>query len=222
MEPDETRVFYEDPATVPLTPSRPLLIVDADEVLFLFADGFDRFLAQQGLYLDFSTYMLYGNVRRRSDKLALPDDDVTHLLDVFREIFDSLEPVEGALEAIAELAPDFDIVVLSNMTAAQAAPRLRNFALHGLALPLLINAGPKGPAVSMLASRGGKPAFFVDDISRHHASTAEHAPDVLRIHLIGDKRLRPTQALSQHAHFRAETWQDARDFIRAHLAVNAP
>ena len=217
MGPNETPAFYQDAASVPLTPSRPLLVVDADEVLFLFADGFDRFLAKHGLYLDFSSYMLYGNVRRKSDNGALPDDEVTALLDAFREIFDSLDPVEGALEAVAELAPDLDIVVLSNMTPAQAPLRLKNFARYGLALPLVINSGPKGPAVKALASRAGKPVFFVDDITRHLASAAEAAPDVLRIHLIGDKRLRPTQALSPHAHLRAETWEDARDFIRARL-----
>jgi hypothetical protein len=213
-----TLLFHESPETVPLAPSRPLLIVDADEVLFLFADGFDKFLGERGLYLDFSSYMLYGNVRRKSDGAPLPDDAVTQLLDEFRGLFDSLDPVDGALEAIAELSLLLDIVVLSNMTEAQVPLRLKNFSLHGLALPLMINSGLKGPAVSALASRAGKPVFFVDDITRHHASVAEAAPDVIRIHLIGDARFRPTQAVSRHANFRAETWKDAADFIRAQLA----
>jgi hypothetical protein len=214
----QTAVFHERCETVPLSPSRPLLIVDADEVLFLFADGFDRFLGERGLYLDFSSYMLYGNVRRKSDGAPLPDEHVNQLLDEFREIFDSLDPVEGALEAIADLAPLLDIVVLSNMTEAQVPLRLKNFSLHGLALPLMINSGLKGPAVQALAARGGRPAFFVDDITRHHASVAEAAPDVIRIHLIGDARFRPTVPASRHVSFRAETWTDAADFIRTRLA----
>ena len=218
MGPSETSVFHEDPATVPLSASRPLLIVDADEVLLLFAKGFDSFLAERGLYLDFSSYMLYGNVRRKSDGTPLPDELVTALLDEFRTIFDSLDPVEGALEAIAELAPHVDIVVLSNMTQSQVPLRLKNFARHGLALPLVINSGLKGPTVKALASRAGKPVFFVDDIARHLASAAEHAPDVFRIHMIGDPRFRPVLPRTPHAHFRAETWGDAQDFIRAHLA----
>ena len=215
---NETAVFHQDAATVPLSPSRPLLIVDADEVLLLFAKGFDAFLATRDLYLDFSSYMLYGNVRRKSDDTPLPDDQVTALLEQFRTIFDSLDPVEGALDAIAELAPVLDIVVLSNMSEAQVPLRLKNFARHGLALPLVINSGLKGPAVQALAARAGKPVFFVDDITRHHASVAEAAPDVFRIHLIGDERFRPTLPLSPHAHIRADTWKDAQDYIRAKLA----
>ncbi len=210
--------FHTDPATVPLSPTRPLLIIDADEVLLLFADGFDKFLATQGYYLDFSSYRLFGNVRRKDDNAALPDEAVTKLLDEFREVFDSLAPVEGALEALADLARQLEIVVLSNMTPSQAPPRLRNFTVHDLALPLVINSGPKGPAVQALAHRAGNPVFFVDDIPQHLASAAETAPDVIRIHLIGDKRLRPLQPLSPHAHFRADTWEQAADFIRGHLA----
>jgi FMN phosphatase YigB (HAD superfamily) len=210
--------FHTDPATVPISLTRPLLIIDADEVLLLFADGFDKFLAPHGYYLDFSSYRLFGNVRRKDDNAALSDEQVTKLLDEFREIFDSLAPVEGALEALAELAPHLEIVVLSNMTPSQAPPRLRNFAAHSLALPLVINSGPKGPAVHALAGRAGNPVFFVDDIPQHLASAAELAPDVVRIHLIGDRRLRPLQPISPHAHFRADTWDNAADFIRGHLA----
>jgi hypothetical protein len=210
--------FHTDAASVPLTPGRPLLVVDADEVLLLFADGFDQFLCERDLFLDFSSYRLFGNVRRRSDNAALADAEVTVLLDEFRDKFDSLAPVEGSLDAITALSPAMDVVVLSNMTPSQAPPRLRNFAANGLSLPLMINSGPKGPAVKALAARAGRPAFFVDDIPQHLASVAELAPEVYRIHLIGDARLRPHLPLSPHASLRAQTWADALAFIRRKLA----
>ncbi len=210
--------FYTDPATVPLASERPLLIVDADEVLLRFADGFDRFLAAHGFYLDFVSYRLHGNVRRRDDNAPLLDIEVTGLLDAFRTDLDWLDPVAGARETLAALTPFLDAVVLSNVTQSQAAPRLRNFAAHGLALPLVINNGPKGPAVKALARRSGRPVFFVDDIPQHLASAAEAAPDVFRIHLIGDERLKPLAPLSRHAHLRAGDWAQAGAFIRTQLA----
>jgi hypothetical protein len=209
--------FLSDVDSVPLAADRPLLIVDADEVMLLFVDGFDKFLSAHDCYFEFTSYRLFGNVHRLSDGAALPDSEVTLLLDAFREVFDSLAAVEGAREAIVELQPLLDIVVLSNMTPSQAAPRLRNFDTLGLALPLVINNGPKGPAVKALAARAGRPVFFVDDIPHHLASVATEAPEVFRIHLIGDKRLRAFLPLSPHGHLRADSWNDAVSFILAHL-----
>jgi hypothetical protein len=109
-------------------------------------------------------------------------------------------------------------VVLSNVNPSQAQARLRNLAALGFNMPLLINGGPKGPAVKTLAARAGRPVFFVDDVPNHHASAAELAPDVFRIHLVGDKRLKPLLPVSPHAHLRAADWREADAFIRAKLA----
>jgi hypothetical protein len=210
--------FYTDAATVPLASGRPLLIVDADEVLLRFADGFDRFLRARGLFLDLTSYRLHGNVKQLESRVPVLDVEVTALLDEFRADLDSLEAVEGARDVIAGLTALLDVVVLSNVNASQAPSRLRNLAALGLNHPLIINGGAKGPAVKSLKQRAGRPVFFIDDIPQHHASVAETAPEVFRIHLIGDERLKPLLPHSPHAHLRAETWQDADAFIRQKLA----
>ncbi len=209
--------FHNDAASVPVSPKRPLLLVDADEVLLAFARGFERFLAARGLYLDLASYRLHGNVRRREDNIALLDIEVTALLDEFRTELDWLEPIDGAQETIALLRRSLDVVVVSNISLAQAPARLRNLAALGLTVPLLANSGPKGPAVKTLAQRAGEPVFFVDDIPMHLASVAETAPDVIRIHFVGDERLKPLMPSSPHAHFRADDWTQAASFIRERL-----
>ncbi len=209
--------FHIDGATVPLERGRPLLIVDADEVLLAFARGFDRFLAQHGCYLDFVSYRLHGNVRHKEDNSPVNDAEVTALLYEFRADLDSLEPIEGAIEAIADLRQSMSIVALSNVSITQAPARLRNFAALGWDFPLLTNSGSKGRPVRVLAKRAKAPAFFMDDTPQHHQSVAEHAPKVFRIHFIGDERLKLLMPPSPHAHFRAETWPDAHAFIRTRL-----
>jgi hypothetical protein len=42
---------------------------------------------------------------------------------------------------------------------------------------------------------------------------------VWRIHYVADDRLKPLMPKSQHAHLRAECWQDAEAFIRERLAI---
>jgi len=211
------RAFHESASTVPLSPNRPLVIADADEVLLRFADGLDRFLRARGLFLDLSSYRLHGNVKRLDDGTAALDVEVTALLDEFRGDLDWLEAVEGARDAMAALARRCEVVVLSNVTPPQAPPRLRNLAARGFDFPLLVNSGLKGAAVKALAGRAGAPVFFIDDIPHHHADVAEAAPDVFRIHLIGDERLKPLLPPSPHVHLRAETWKDARRFIETKL-----
>lgn len=212
------REFHTHPATVPLRADQPLLVVDADEVILRFAEGFDRFLRRGGNYLDLATYRLHGNVRRLDDKSPLLDVEVTALLESFRTELDWLDAVEDAADVLRGFAPEMNIVVLSNIVEAQGPARLRNLAKLNLPFSLAVNSGPKGPFVKSLAERAGKPVFFVDDIPVHHASVAEVAPDVYRLHLIGDERLKTLMPPSPHAHLRAPDWHAAEAFIRAKLS----
>jgi FMN phosphatase YigB (HAD superfamily) len=197
---------------------RPLIVVDADEVLLRFTDGFDRFLRRRELFLDLTSYRLHGNVKRLDDRTVLLDVEVTALLDEFRSDLDWLEPVEAAQEVLTTLSNRAGIIVLSNISANQAAARARNLAALKLDFPLVANSGLKGPALKSLAQRAGAPAFFVDDIPQHLASSAESAPDVIRIHLIGDTRLKALLAPCAQAHLYAEDWRAAGAFIDAHLS----
>jgi hypothetical protein len=200
-----------------LTPGRPLIIVDADEVLLRFVDGLDKFLRERALYLDLSSYRLHGNVKRLADDIAVLDVEVTALLDEYRRDLDTLEQVEDAQETLAELTSRADVVVLSNVSPTQAIPRRRNLDRLGFPYPLISNSGPKGAAVKDLSARAGRPVFFVDDIPQHLASVAETAPFVRLIHLVGDDRLKPILPPSSHAHLRARDWNDAAAFMRRHL-----
>lgn len=205
-------------AVARLTPGRPLLIVDADEVILRFVDGFDRFLRSEGLFLDLTSYRLHGNVKRLDDRTPVLDVEVTALLDAFRHDLDSLELVDGAHGTLNALKPRLDIVVLTNIVPAQAGPRLRNLATHGLDLPLVANSGLKGPAIKALAARAGRPAFFIDDIPQNLVSAAQDAPEIWRIHLIGDDRLKPLLPPAEAAHLRAEHWREAHAFIADKLS----
>src|ERR1700733_14146098 len=104
-----------------LTPGRPLLIIDADEVILRFVDGFDKFLRREGLFLDLTSYRLHGNVKRVDDGEPILDVEVTALLDDFRTDLDSLDLVGGVFDVLTALKPRLDIVVLTNIIPAQGA-----------------------------------------------------------------------------------------------------
>ena len=203
-------------AELDLHPHRPLLIADADEVLFYFMRGLEGFLDGRGLYFDWASYALYGNIRRRDDDGPVAAEELHPLLQgFFAEATESLDPVDGAAMALAELSRQAQIVVLSNLPLTAREARQRALARHGMAYPLIANTGPKGPAVASLRQRVDAPAVFIDDIPQNHASVARISPTTHRLHFVADPRLAALLGPAPDCHHRAGSWED----IRNHVAI---
>jgi hypothetical protein len=199
-----------------LVTGRPLIVTDADEVLFAFMAGFERFLESIDLYFHWGSYALVGNVRARADNAPLEAEAVRGLLKrFFAEHTEMLEPVPGAADALQALSARAQIVVLSNLPLAQAPARRRALATHGMDYPLIANVGGKGGAVRSLEERVGAPVIFIDDIPTQHTSVRSSAERVLCLHLIADPRLARLLGPAEHSDHRADTWPEARAFIEA-------
>lgn len=219
--PDPTELpapVAEQLATLALTRGRPLLIVDADEVLFYFMRGLERFLESRNLYFDWASYALHGNIRQRADNAPVAAEILHPLLQrFFAEATEALEPVDGAAQALAALSETAQIVVLSNVPMPARAARIRALARHGMDFPLIANTGPKGPAVAVLLQQVMAPAVFIDDIPHNHKSVAELAPAAHRLHYIADSRLAALLGPAPDCHHRAETWPDMQQHIQTLL-----
>lgn len=197
----------EQLAALPLRTGRPLLIVDADEVLFYFMRGLETFLASRELYFDWASYALHGNIRQRKDDSPVDAETLHPLLQrFFAEATELMEPVDGAAEALAKLSGSTQIVILSNVPMASRAARARALARHGMDFPLIANTGPKGPAVATMLQRVAAPAVFIDDIPHNHSSVAECAPAVHRLHFVADPRLAALLGPAPDCHHRLENW----------------
>lgn len=206
-------------AELALDPGRPLLISDADEVLFDFMATFVGFVEERGHYYDWKTFALTGNIRRPHDHTALPPAEVRDLINTFfAERTETIPPVAGAADALRGLTQDgVQVVVLSNLPLAQRADRARALSRHGMDYPIVANAGLKGPTVRALAEQAKAPAAFIDDIGHHHESVAEHAAAVHRLHFSSHPRLRALQGHIPTAHHQAESWEELAAEVRARL-----
>lgn len=220
--PDPTELpapVAEQLATLALTRGKPLVIVDADEVLFYFMRGLERFLESRDLYFDWASYALHGNIRQRRDDAPVAAEILHPLLQrFFAEATEELEPVDGAAQALAELSQMAQVVVLSNVPITAREARIRALTRHGMAYPLIANTGPKGPAVAFMLRQTLSPAVFVDDIPHNHTSVAEMAPAVHRLHYIADTRLAALLGAAPDCHHRAESWPDMLAHIQTLLA----
>ncbi len=202
-----------------LDPSRPLIISDADEVLFDFMASFVAFVEENGHYYDWKSFALTGNIRRPSDHSALSPAEVRTLINTFfAERTETIPAVEGAAAALEAMSNDgIQVLVLSNLPLAQREDRARALARNGMAYPIVANAGLKGPTVKALAGRVQAPTAFIDDIGHHHESVAEHAASVHRLHFSSHPRLRALQGHIPTAHHQAASWAELESELRSRL-----
>lgn len=194
-----------------LDPDRPLVITDADEVIVQFVGPLEDFLETRDCYLDLTSFRLTGNVKHVKTDIALEHQDVMALLDdFFFEWSERCPAVDGAADALRALSGQAEIVVLSNIPIGAKEARARCLRGHGIPYPLIAGRGLKGPVVRAICIDRQPPVIFLDDLPQNHASVAEDAPQVHRIHFIADVRLAKLLDRADGADVRIDTWPEAQ------------
>lgn len=206
---------------ISLDSARPLVICDADDVLFHFLAGFAAFLVERGLYFDWTSYSLDGTIHDAEDKRALTLEKAGALLNEFFDHVEDLEPIDGASQALAAIAETAQIVIMTNIPARVSEERRRSLDQHGLSYPMVMNVGGKGPAVKYLASRAGRPTVFIDDMPRQHASVAKTSRDIVLLHFVAEPRLAALLGKVAECHHKATSWPQAQQIITDLLNENA-
>ena len=204
-----------------IDPHRPLLIVDADEVLFHFMSAFLNFIEEKGHAFVFRSYALAGNVLKEANGIPLAREQVTDLVsDFFKVRTRQIPPDLEAASVISRLLADgIQGIVLSNVPLNAVEDRRYALADAGINLPLAPWSGPKGSAVAALAAKTRKPTAFVDDIASHHESVAELAPAVHRLHYVTHPKLREILGTVRAADAQADSWGDLERLIRNRLII---
>ena len=192
-----------------LSRDRPLVVIDVDEVLGLFMQGFGDYLAREhGLELRVERFALFENIFRPGAAEHLERDAGKALFDgFFRTHCGEMQPAPGAVAALERLKRRAEIVILSNAPAEAEALRQAWLAKHGLAHPLLLNSGPKGPITAALVNQSHGRSAFIDDLLPNLDSVAEHAPRTATFQHVADTRLRPLAPRSER-HPRIDDWAE--------------
>jgi FMN phosphatase YigB (HAD superfamily) len=207
---------------LPIHPERPMVICDVDEVVVHFTSALEHYLLRRELWLDISGFALNGSIRNRSNGLAVANETVAALIDeFFHDHTHELEPIEGAVAAISQLADQAQVVMLTNLPHHARDKRIHNLKNHGLSFPVVTNSGPKGPAISHLAGSTSGTVVFVDDSPNFIKSAREHAPDVHLVHFLQDERFARHAEHFEFVSLRTGNWQVALPHIQS-LISNAP
>jgi hypothetical protein len=205
---------------LPIVPGRPLVAVDADEVLVYLAEHLARYLPTIGFQMRLTQYQLEGSIFPTGSEFPVAFDDCLRLIDRFfdDETLNQL-PLPGAAEALARLSVQAQVVVLTNVPRHARELRRRNLAALGMDYPMVENSGGKGRALLWMANHAAAPAVFIDDSPKQHESAARRAPEVTRIHFVGASHLRQILPDSPSAHHRVEDWQACEAIVCRALAL---
>ena len=198
-----------------LSRGRPLVLVDVDEVLGLFMQGFGDFLANRGLEMRIERFALFQNIYRPGAAKHLDLAEGKALYDIFfAGHCHEIEPAPGAVAALNRLAAHAEIVILSNAPAPAERLRTDWLKTHGMEHPLILNSGPKGPIAASLIAQTAHPTAFVDDLIPNLDSVADHCPATATFQHVADLRLRPYAPRSER-HPRIDDWAELGEAIEA-------
>lgn len=198
---------------------KPLLICDCDEVLLHFVTPFADYLqSEHDLTLHLDSFALTGNIRR-PDGTAIEAQTFMPLLHGF---FDTHMPTQteapGAAAALAEIARVADIVILTNIADHHALVRTHELEKLGMPYRVIGNNGPKGvPVAALVEQYGPTRTVFVDDLPPHHSSVKKSAPEVYRLHMVAEPRLRGLIPSAPDANIRLDDWSQAGPHILRYM-----
>lgn len=201
-------------AALRLDPARPILVVDADEVVVHFALPFADWLIAQDWRLHLREYRLDRAIRRESGDLADPQT-TGHLILSFIDSETLHQPATpGAAECLAKLSAHASILILTNVPMHRQPDRIRNLASLGMAYPVIANAGPKGPALAALSQLTRAPLAFIDDNPAQIDSAAGHAGRIRRIQFTGCPLVRGVLPVAITAQACPGSWAELqKDFL---------
>lgn len=186
---------------------KPLVIVDVDEVLGLFMQGFGTYLEAQGLEFRLDKFALFQNIYRPGDAEHLPlEDGRLHFESYFTDACGEMPIALGGPEALRSIAQRANVVILTNAPSQARRARTRWLARHGMDYPLVLNSGPKGPLVATMIAQVHRPIVFIDDLLQNLDSVAEHAPHVTRFQSVADPRIRHLAPAKPDLHTRIDDW----------------
>ncbi|MEP3225225.1 MAG: HAD family hydrolase [Parasphingorhabdus sp.] len=200
---------------------KPLLISDCDEVLLHMVVPFREWLdAEKHIHFDLESGDFVDALRHKHDGSLVAREDVWPMLkEFFNGEMHRQGAINGAVEAINKISEAANVVILTNLLDDRRDARAAQLRAVGIDFPVYCNQGGKGePLANIVAEYNPSVAVFVDDLGHQHSSVAKHAPDVWRLHMVGEPILAKHIQTNPAAHERIDQWPQAIDWIQDKFA----
>jgi hypothetical protein len=171
--------------------TRPLLVLDVDDVLLEFISPFHRYVEAEGFRLKLDTFHLFENITHAETGEVADRDRVRLMIDTFfAGQADWQEPRADAAAEVERLARDVEVVMLTAMPHRHRDVRRQHLDRIGFPYPLVTTEAAKGPAIRQLRGESERPVAFVDDIPNNLISVRASVADAHLFHMMSVPDLR--------------------------------
>ncbi len=193
--------------------SKPLIICDADEVIFDFMSTFELYLKNNNLSFTWKSYALSGNICNHKN-IPIKDISIKPLLkDFFKEHTLSMSLVSGVKETLRNLSQIFNIIILSNIPFEYYENRKKALYINKIEYPFVANLGLKGKTVKKIINNFDKICWFIDDSPNQIKSVKKECPSIKTMHFVSNTKLSKLIGNSCFSDHREKKWYDIEKTI---------
>ena len=180
---------YPKLTTLKIKKDKPLIVCDADEVIFDFMNSFENFLHTKDLYFNWKSYALEGNILNDKNE-ALNKKQITDIIhNFFMYKTESMDVVEGAVKSLQILSRQCSIIILSNIPFKFYGKRKKALKKYKINFPFFAYTGPKGKALKFISDIHKGIIWFIDDSPYQIKSVKLEEKNVNTILFIGNSKL---------------------------------
>ena len=192
----------------------PLLICDADEVLFEFMKSFEIYLSENNMHFTYKSFKLSGNIINLDGNKIIDSNQIPKIISDFFKCYTSKMPlIKGAKDTLKILKKYVNIVILSNIPEESANDRIKLLKKNEMDYDFICNKGPKGEICKELEKLTDKKIFFIDDLPNQIESVKKYTKNIITIHFLQNKKLLKIIPKVKNSDFNTNNWEDVKRII---------
>ena len=173
-----------------INPNLPLLISDADEVIFEFMESFEEYLLSNSMYFSYKSFKLNGNIYNQETNKPIDSANIPIIIsNFFQEYAIKMPLIKGAKNILEKLSKFMNVIILSNIPKNYAADRMQCLKDNNMNYAFISNEGPKNIKCLELQKLTNKKVFFIDDLPNQISSVSNYCKNIITIHFLQNKKL---------------------------------
>lgn len=202
-------ITFPELITYKIIKDKPLIVCDADEVIFDFMYSFEKYLHAKNLYFNWKSYALEGNILNDKNEVLNRSQITDTINSFFMNKTESMSLVEGAVNSLQILSKKHKIIILSNIPFKFYEKRKVALKKCGINFPFFANTGPKGKAVKYLSDIHKGKIWFIDDSPYQIKSVKLEEKNVNTILFVGNSKLEALiKSKNKYCDHFSNKWED--------------